>query len=136
MQLEFGGVLDGDDALVAGDEAGQDVEGGGLAGPGAAADQDVQPALDTGGEDVGDRAGEGAETDQVVDLEGVGGELADGQQGASTASGGMIALIREPSGRRASTMGEASSTRRPTRPTILSMVRRRCPSSVKRPSTG
>ena len=30
------------------------------------------------------------------------------------ASGGMMALTREPSGRRASTMGDASSTRRPT----------------------
>ena len=34
--------------------------------------------------------------------------------GPSTASGGMIALTREPSGRRASTIGELSSTRRPT----------------------
>ena len=45
----------------------------------------------------------------------------------STASGGMIALTRLPSGSRASHIGLASSTRRPTRPTILSMVRRRCP---------
>ena len=35
--------------------------------------------------------------------------------GPSTASGGMMALTREPSGRRASTIGELSSTRRPTR---------------------
>ena len=34
--------------------------------------------------------------------------------GPSTASGGMIALTREPSGSRASTIGEDSSTRRPT----------------------
>ena len=32
----------------------------------------------------------------------------------STASGGMMALTRLPSGRRASTIGVASSTRRPT----------------------
>ena len=54
----------------------------------------------------------------------------------STASGGMIALTRLPSGRRASTIGLASSTRRPTLPTILSMVRRRCASSANGPSTG
>ena len=35
--------------------------------------------------------------------------------GPVSASGGMIALTREPSGRRASTIGEASSMRRPMR---------------------
>jgi hypothetical protein len=39
--------------------------------------------------------------------------------GPSTANGGMIALTREPSGRRASTIGLDSSTRRPTRETIF-----------------
>ena len=34
--------------------------------------------------------------------------------GPSIASGGTMALTREPSGRRASQIGEASSTRRPT----------------------
>ena len=42
--------------------------------------------------------------------------------GPSSASGGMIALTREPSGRRASTIGEDSSTRRPTRDTMRSMI--------------
>ncbi len=51
------------------------------------------------------------------------------------ASGGMMALTRLPSGRRASTIGLDSSTRRPTRPTILSIVRRRCASSLNAPST-
>jgi hypothetical protein len=46
-------------------------------------------------------------------------------------SGGMIALTRLPSGSRASTIGEDSSTRRPTWETILSMMRRRCASSTK-----
>ena len=46
----------------------------------------------------------------------------------SSATGAMTALTREPSGRRASTSGLASSMRRPTRPTILSMTRRRCAS--------
>jgi hypothetical protein len=47
----------------------------------------------------------------------------------STASGGMMALTREPSLSRASTMGLDSSTRRPTWETILSMMRSRWPSS-------
>ena len=53
----------------------------------------------------------------------------------SSASGGMIALTRLPSGRRASTIGLVSSTRRPILLTILSMVRRRCASSANWAST-
>ena len=49
----------------------------------------------------------------------------------SSASGGMIALNREPFGRRASTIGEVSSTRRPTRETIRSMIWSRCSLSRK-----
>ena len=44
----------------------------------------------------------------------------------------MIALTRLPSGRRASTIGDDSSMRRPTCATILLMIRRRCESSLKR----
>ena len=45
--------------------------------------------------------------------------------GRESESGGMITLTRLPSGRRASTIGEDSSTRRPTCATILLMIRRR-----------
>ncbi len=45
------------------------------------------------------------------------------RMGPSMASGGMIALTRDPSGRRASTIGDVSSTRRPTRDTIRLMTR-------------
>ena len=48
----------------------------------------------------------------------------------SIASGGMTALTRLPSGRRASTIGLDSSTRRPMRDTILSIVRRMWASSL------
>ena len=43
-------------------------------------------------------------------------------EGPSSARGGMMALTREPSGRRASTIGEDSSTLRPTRETMRSMI--------------
>jgi len=46
--------------------------------------------------------------------------------GPSNASGGMIAFKREPSGSRASTIGEVSSTRRPTRETIRSRICSKC----------
>src|ERR1019366_4005939 len=55
-------------------------------------------------------------------------------RGPSTATGGITALTREPSGSRASTIGDDSSTRRPTRETIFSMIRSRCASSLN--STG
>ena len=45
--------------------------------------------------------------------------------GPLSESGGMIALTRLPSGRRASTIGDDSSIRRPTCETILSMIRSR-----------
>ena len=51
--------------------------------------------------------------------------------GPSSASGGMIALTREPSARRASTMGLDSSMRRPTELTIRSIICIRCRSSLK-----
>ncbi len=43
----------------------------------------------------------------------------------------MTAFTREPSNRRASTMGEDSSTRLPTRETILSMIFNRWSLSLK-----
>ena len=52
--------------------------------------------------------------------------------GPTSESGGMIALTREPSGRRASTIGEASSQRRPSGAMIRSMIRRTWSSSSKR----
>jgi len=52
--------------------------------------------------------------------------------GPESESGGMTAFTRLPSGRRASTIGDDSSIRRPTCATILLMIRRRCESSLKR----
>jgi len=51
--------------------------------------------------------------------------------GPSRASGAITALTRDPSGSRASTRGEDSSTRRPTRDTIRSMMAIRWSSSWK-----
>ena len=49
----------------------------------------------------------------------------------STAIGRTATLTREPSGKRASTIGEDSSIRRPTAETILLTIRSRCASSLK-----
>ena len=53
------------------------------------------------------------------------------RMGPSTASGGIMTLTREPSFKRASTIGEDSSTRLPTADTILSITCIRCRSSLK-----
>ena len=55
--------------------------------------------------------------------------------GPSRASGGMMAFTRDPSASRASTMGDDSSTRRPTAPTIRSMICNKCRSSRNLTST-
>ena len=55
--------------------------------------------------------------------------------GPTSDSGGMIALTREPSGRRASTRGLVWSMRRPMGVTIRSMIRRTCSSLRKARST-
>ena len=82
LELELGGVLDGDDPLVGGDERRQHVERGRLAGAGAAGDDDVEPAAHAGVEELGGAPGQRAEVDQVLHRERVGGELADGQRRA------------------------------------------------------
>ena len=82
LELELGRVLDGDDALVGGDEGGQHVQRGGLAGAGTAGDDDVEPPAHAGVEEVGRAVAQRAELDQVVDRQRVGGELSDGQRAA------------------------------------------------------
>ena len=82
LELQLDGVLDGDDALVVGDEGGQHVEQGGLAGAGAAGDDDVQLRLDAGVQQLGHLRGERAELDEVADASAGPCELADGERGA------------------------------------------------------
>ena len=82
LQLELDGVLDRDDPLAVGDEGGQHVEQGRLAGAGAAGDDDVQPGLDAASSSSAISGVRVPNADQVGDLERVLGELADGQRGA------------------------------------------------------
>ena len=61
---------------------------------------------DAGAQKLGDLGGHRAEADQVVDAQLFLGELSDGDaSGRSSEMGGMTTLTREPSGRRASTIG-------------------------------
>ena len=130
-QHQFRRVLDRDDALVVRDEARQDVEQRRLAGAGAARHDDVQPAVHGRLQEVEHRLRQRLALDQVLRAQAVGAETADRQHGPSSASGGMIALTREPSCSRASTIGLDSSMRRPTELTMRSMICIRWRSSLK-----
>ena len=129
-QHQLGGVLDGDDALAFRDEAGQHVEQRRLAGAGAAARRGCSAGWrrprrrksSIGGSATGGRPGRAPPS-------AIGPEPADREHGPSSASGGMMALTREPSGSRASTIGLDSSMRRPTELTMRSMICIRCVSS-------
>ena len=66
-ELQLGGVLDRDDPLVVGDERRQHVQGGRLAGAGAARHEDVEPRLDARPQEVEHLGRRRAEADQVLD---------------------------------------------------------------------
>ena len=66
LDLQLGRVLDRHEALARRYEPRKQVEQRRLAGAGAAGDDDVQPGAHAGGEQVDDRAREGAQTDQVL----------------------------------------------------------------------
>ena len=70
-------LLGADHPVAAGDRGGQAVEHGGLAGLGAAGDQDVEAGAHGRLEERGRRRGEAAEVDEVVQPGGADHELAD-----------------------------------------------------------
>jgi len=82
LELELRGVLDRDDPLVGGDEGGEHVQGGRLAGTGAAGDHHVEATPHAGVEEVRGAVAQGAEPDQVVDGQRVRCELADRERAA------------------------------------------------------
>ena len=130
LQLQLGGVLDGDDPLVVPDVARQCVEHRRLADAGASGDEDVELPRTQAAEKSGS-CGVTSEPTRSSIVYGFWENFRIVSTGPLSDSGGMIAFTRLPSGRRASTMGEPSSIRRPTWETILSMIRSRCSSSTK-----
>src|SRR5439155_25490689 len=81
LQLELGRVLDGDDAVVVGDHGRQYVQQRRLPGARPAAHQDVQLALDTEGQELGQLRRQRAELDEVDDVERLLRELANRESG-------------------------------------------------------
>lgn len=82
LQLQFGRVLAGDDALVAVDVVGEAVEQSRLAGAGAARDDDVAANTTDDLEDFGALRRDGTELDQLIERQLVLLEFADGECGA------------------------------------------------------
>ena len=80
LQLQLGGVLAGDDALVAVDELGEAIEQRGLAGAGAAGDDGVDPAAADHLEDLAALGRDGAESHELFEGQLVLLELADGER--------------------------------------------------------
>ena len=85
----------------------QAVEQRGLARAGAAADQDVAAARTHGCEELGHLGGSEPSRMSCSSRRGIGAEPPDAQRRAVQGSGGMMALTRLPSARRASSMGDA-----------------------------
>ena len=82
LELQFGGVFDGDDALDVGNVAGENVEQSGFAGAGAAGDEEIQSSLDHDGKQFEHGFGEGVILDHVAGGDGIASETADGEASA------------------------------------------------------
>jgi len=126
LQLKLGRVLAGDDALVVVDELRQAIEQRRFAGAGAARHDGVDAAAPDDLEDIGAFLLRSAEIHQLGERQLVLLELRMVRAGPSMASGGTMTLTREPSGRRASQIGDDSSTRRPIWLTMRWQMLRSC----------
>ena len=92
--------------------------------------QDVQACVNDHLQHVRDILGERFVLDQHRHFQRIEPKRRIDNTGPSIESGGMMALTREPSWRRASTIGDDSSMRRPTDDTMRSITRIKCSSSL------
>ena len=105
-----------------GNEVREDIEQRGLARAGAAGDDDVLAMGDAQPQELDHRRHPASRRNEVGIVSGARRNLRIVSAGPFRASGGMIALTRDPSRRRASTIGELSSIRRPSGATMRSMT--------------
>ena len=82
LQLQLGGIFDGDDALVLGDEPRECVQGGGLTGTGSARDQNGCLRLHAGGQKLQHAGHDGLVFDHLVRGDDVAAEAADAERRA------------------------------------------------------
>src|SRR5579859_309383 len=97
--VDLGGIFDYQQTVIIGNEVGQDVKQGGLACPGAPADEDILAIQDGRLEIGGHLFCNGPDANQVMDGEAAGIEFADGQSDALNAArwkdGGYPAAVRQ-----------------------------------------
>ena len=82
LQLQLGGVLDGDDALLFGDEPREGVEHGGLAGAGPARDHDIEARLHAAAHEIEHAGGQSFVAQKFFGGEDFLSVAADGEDGA------------------------------------------------------
>ena len=82
LELQFGGVFDGDDAVGVGNVSREHIQQSRLAGAGSAGDQNVQPAFHHGREQFQHRLGEGLVLDHLARGDRLASETADREAGA------------------------------------------------------
>jgi len=97
--VDFGGVLNDQQAIIVGNEVGQDVKQGGLPCTGPATDEDVFPVNNGALQEFGHGFGDGADAYQIVDGKTARIEFADGEGDALDAArrqdGGNAAPVRQ-----------------------------------------
>jgi hypothetical protein len=82
VELEFSGILNGNDAFAFGNKGGEDVEGSCLSRARATRDQDIKLSDDTGSEEIRHFLGEGSISYQVINCERVFAEATYSEDGA------------------------------------------------------
>ena len=81
LELQFGRVFDGDDALGVRNVSGQHVQQSRFSGAGSAGDENVEPALDHGRKQFQHRLGQGLVLDHLARSDGLASETANGETG-------------------------------------------------------
>src|SRR5208282_5457489 len=82
LELQFGCVFDGDDALGIRNVSGEDVENGGFAGAGASGNDHIEAALDHGREQFQHGFGQGFVVEHVARGDGIAAKAANRETGA------------------------------------------------------
>ena len=127
LQLQFRRVFDRDDAVVVGDEARQRVEQRRFTANQYRREMIMfSRALIAPSSSITISGVKALKFSKSSSLSGLLPKRRMETAAPSKASGGMIAFTREPSVRRASTIGQTSSTRRPTFDTMRSMICIKC----------
>ena len=79
LELQFGGVFDGDDALDVGNVAGENIEQSSFSGASSSGDEEIQLSFDHRGEQFEHGFGEGVILQHIAGGDGIAAETADGE---------------------------------------------------------